>query len=81
MQRDGTGQEAQASEGHAPWPVNGRQTVCQQQTCHPWTNDKEYKEFDDKAGLREVVNACIGCVTADLLALVRRAATSGSRRL
>ena len=50
-------------------------------TNSPWTNDNEYKEFDDKEGLREVPNACISYVAADLLALVRRAATSGSRRL
>jgi hypothetical protein len=47
----------------------------------PWTNDDEYEEFNDEAGLREVDDACVCCVVADLPALVRRAATSGSRRL
>ncbi len=50
-------------------------------TNPPWTNDNKYKEFNDEAGLREVTNACVGYVVADLLALVQRAATSGSRRL
>jgi hypothetical protein len=39
-------------------------------TNPPWTNDGKYKEFNYKAGLREVADACIGYVAADLLALV-----------
>jgi hypothetical protein len=50
-------------------------------TNPPWTNDDEYEEFNDEAGLQEVADACVGYVAADLPALVRRAATSGSRRL
>jgi hypothetical protein len=44
-------------------------------------DDDEYREFDDKVGLREVPNACIGYTTADLWAMVQKTATSGSRRL
>jgi hypothetical protein len=50
-------------------------------TNPPWTNDNEYKDFNNNAGLQEVANACVGYVAADLPALVWRAATSGSRRL
>ena len=35
---------------------------------------------DDEAGLREVADACVGYVAADLSALVRRAATIGLER-
>ena len=35
---------------------------------------------DDEAGLREVADACVGYVAADLSALVRRAATIGMER-
>ena len=35
---------------------------------------------DDEAGLREVADACVGYVAADLSALVRRAATLGMER-
>jgi hypothetical protein len=47
----------------------------------PCTNNDEYQEFDNEAGLREVAKACVGYTAADLSALVQRAATSGSRRL
>ena len=40
----------------------------------------ECNECEDKAGLREVADTCVGYVVADLLALVRRAATVGAGR-
>ncbi len=40
-------------------------------------NDNRYNIFDNKAGLWEVANACVSYIAANLLALVRRAATLG----
>ncbi len=40
-------------------------------------NSNEYNKFDNKAGLQEVSNACIGYIVANLLALVWRALTLG----
>ena len=40
----------------------------------------ECNECEDKVGLREVANMCVGYVVANLLALVRRAATLGAGR-
>ena len=40
----------------------------------------ECNECEDKAGLREVADTCVGYVVANLSALVRRAATLGAGR-
>ena len=44
------------------------------------TDGNECNECEDKVGLREVADTCIGYVLADLSALVRRAATLGAGR-
>jgi hypothetical protein len=58
------------------WPADRMMT-----TNPSWTNDNKYEEFNDEVGLREVVDACVSYVAADLPALVRTAATSGSKKL
>jgi ATP-dependent 26S proteasome regulatory subunit len=42
-----------------------------------YNNDNKYKKIDDKAGLKEVANVCVGFLAANLLALVQRAGTLG----